>query len=195
MSARTGGPDQPTAEATTPGAAVTPGGVPPDAVDEILAQWRRVRPDLDPTPMGVFGRIARILTQSRAQLSALLDRHGLTLASFDVLANLRRSGPPYRKAPSELAATSMLSPAGVTFRLDKLAEAGLIRRVPSEHDRRVVFAELTPDGLALIDEVIGAHLDQEHRMLAALDPAEVVALADLLRRLEHSVRASGRPGV
>ena len=129
-----------------------------DHVDGILAEWRVERPDLDPSPMAVFGRVARIAGRSAPLLAQLLERYDLTPASFDVLANLRRGGAPYRKTPTELAATSMLSSGGITFRLDRLESDGLIRRVRSEKDRRVAYAELTPLGLKRIDKVMATRV-------------------------------------
>lgn len=159
-----------------------------DEVDEILDQWRAERPDLDPTSMGVFGRLARARTLAEGRLTATLERFGLSLSSFDVLANLRRSGSPFRKTPSELASSSMLTSGGITFRLDRLESDGLIRRVPSDTDRRVVYAELTPAGRALIDEVIVSHLATEAAMLEGLTTREIELLCELLRKLTRSIR-------
>lgn len=163
----------------------------PDEVDAILEQWRTERPDLDPSPMGIFGRLSRIHTLSRARQAATLATYGLNLAAFDVLANLRRSGPPFRKSPSELASSSMLTSGGVTFRLDKLEALGLIRRVPSKEDRRAIHAELTERGLEVIDEVLGAHLATEAAMLEGLTSNQADQLMGLLRMLERSVTRVG----
>lgn len=165
-----------------------------DEVDAILEQWRAERPDVDARPMAVFGRLGRTRQLAESQMSATLDRFGLTLPSFDVLANLRRSGQPYRKTPSELAASSMLTSGGITFRLDRLEADGLIRRVPSDGDRRVMFAELTNTGFEVIDEVLGAHLATERKMLAKLTAKEQKQLGDLLRKLELSIQQSADEG-
>lgn len=159
-----------------------------DEVDRILAQWRRERPDLDPSPIGVFGRLARLAISRQGLLTRFMTTYELSPASFDVLANLRRSGPPHRKTPSDLAASSLLSSGGITFRLDRLENAGLIRRVPSPVDRRVMYAELTVEGLARIDEVVRAHLAQEHELLADFSEDERQALAQLLSKLERSLQ-------
>lgn len=159
----------------------------PDEVDAILEQWQQERPDLDPSPMGIFGRLSRLNTLSKARQSATLAQFDLNLAAFDVLANLRRSGAPFRKSPSELASSSMLTSGGVTFRLDKLEALGLIRRVPSKEDRRAIHAELTAKGLRVIDEVLGAHLATGAAMLDGMSADEVDQLAHLLSRLESSI--------
>src|ERR671915_2392240 len=67
-----------------------------DAVDLILAQWQRERPDLDRSPMAVIGRISRIATLVQRELERVFAEYGLAEGDFDVLATLRRSGAPYR---------------------------------------------------------------------------------------------------
>lgn len=164
-----------------------------DEVDEIIDQWGLQRPDVNAGPIGIFGRIARLTIAQREVLRAVHERHGLTLASFDVLANLRRSGAPHRKTAGELAESSLLTSGGITFRLDKMEADGLIRRTRSQEDRRVVYAELTELGLAKIDEVFADHIAAEQRMLDLLDEDEQAQLAALLRKLGASIEHSARP--
>ncbi|MBE3000850.1 MarR family transcriptional regulator [Nocardiopsis sp. HNM0947] len=158
-----------------------------DEVDEIIGQWRDQRPDLPAGVLGVFGRIARLNAAQREILKGVHDRHELALGSFDALANLRRSGLPHRKTAGELAASSLLTSGGITFRLDRMEADGLVRRVRSEEDRRVVHAELTPLGLERIDRAFTDHLLTEEEMLAGLTPEEVDLLAALLRKLGRSL--------
>ena len=156
-------------------------------VDRFVQQWRVQRPDLDPSPIALFGRVHRIYLRYQAVIAKNFEEFGLNPASFDVLAALRRSGEPYRMTGTELAAESLLSSAGITFRLDKLEQAGLITRVRDTADRRVVHSQLTPEGLALIDQAIGAHLANEHRLLAGVGAEDATQLAVLLQRLEDSI--------
>ena len=171
----------------------TPEQVEPDAVDAIVDQWRVERPDLDPSPIALFGRIHRIYLRYQVVITGAFAQHDLNPASFDVLAALRRGGSPYRKSSSELAKGSLLSSAGVTFRLDRLEQAGLIERHRDTEDRRVVHSQLTDKGLAAIEEAFTDHLDNEHRMLTGLTQDERAQLARLLGKLEASILASGSP--
>ncbi|QEC48383.1 MarR family transcriptional regulator [Baekduia soli] len=154
-----------------------------DGVDVILDQWRRERPDLDPAPIAVVGRISRLARELEARLEPVYREHGLEPGWYDVLATLRRAGPPYRLRPSEFARTLMLTSSGTTKRLDRLEQAGLIAREPDPGDRRGTLITLTPAGHRLVDDSVAAHLDNERRLLAALTDAEQRRLADLLRRL------------
>jgi DNA-binding MarR family transcriptional regulator len=154
-----------------------------DGVDLILEQWRRERPDLDPSPIGVIGRVSRLARELEQRLEVVYREHGLEPGWHDVLATLRRSGPPYRLRPTEFTGALMLTSSGTTKRLDRLEQAGLIRRDPDPDDRRGTQITLTPKGLALIDEVTKAHLENERRLLSALSEPEQRRLADLLRKL------------
>nr|WP_298101247.1 MarR family transcriptional regulator [uncultured Shinella sp.] len=153
-----------------------------DHVDRILAQWNRERPDLDVEPMGLLGRVARLRTHLAREIEKALAAHGLNSASFDVLATLRRSGPPYRLSPGDLIATTMVSSGTMTNRLDQLEKAGLIERSHNPDDRRGVIIALTPKGLALVDAAVTDHVENQHKLLDGLDAQERAALDGLLRK-------------
>jgi DNA-binding MarR family transcriptional regulator len=153
-----------------------------DHVDRILAQWNRERPDLDVEPMGLLGRISRLSTHLAREVEKTLAGHGLNSASFDVLATLRRSGPPYRLSPGDLVATTMVSSGTMTNRLDQLEKAGLIERSHNPDDRRGVIIALTAKGFTLVDEAVSAHVENEHRLIQGLDAQERAALGGLLRK-------------
>jgi DNA-binding MarR family transcriptional regulator len=155
-----------------------------DGVDLILEQWRRERPDLDPSPIGVIGRISRLARELEQELERVYREHGLEPGWHDVLATLRRHGPPYQLRPSEFSSALMLTSSGTTKRLDRLEQAGLITRAPDPDDRRGVLITLTPAGLELIDRVTEAHLANERRLIGTLSEPEQRRLADLLRKLQ-----------
>jgi DNA-binding MarR family transcriptional regulator len=154
-----------------------------DGVDRILEQWQRERPDLDSSPIGVIGRISRLARELEARLEPVYKAHGLEPGWHDVLATLRRTGPPYQLRPTEFTDALMLTSSGTTKRLDRLEHAGLITRAPDPADRRGTLITLTPKGLELIDNVTEAHLDNERNLLAALSESEQRRLADILRKL------------
>jgi DNA-binding MarR family transcriptional regulator len=155
-----------------------------DGVDLILEQWRRERPELDPSPIGVVGRISRLARELEQRLEPVYGDQGLEPGWYDVLATLRRAGPPYRVRPTEFAGALMLTSSGTTKRLDRLEQAGLIARSPDPDDRRATLITLTDPGLELIDRATEAHLENERRLLAALTVADQKRLADLLRKLQ-----------
>jgi DNA-binding MarR family transcriptional regulator len=154
-----------------------------DGVDLILEQWRRERPDLDPSPIGVIGRISRLARELEQRLEPVYREHGLEPGWYDVLATLRRAGPPHRMRPTDFAGTLMLTSSGTTKRLDRLERAGLITRAPDPADRRGILIELTAVGRKLIDAATEAHLENERRLLSSLSESERRRLADVLRKL------------
>jgi DNA-binding MarR family transcriptional regulator len=155
-----------------------------DGVDLILEQWRRERPDLDSSAIGVIGRISRLARELEQRLEPVYREHGLEPGWHDVLATLRRSGPPYRLRPTELTTAVMLTSSGTTKRLDRLEQAGLIARAPDPDDRRGTLISLTPAGRDLIDRLTDAHMQNERRILSAVGATDQRRLADLLRKLQ-----------
>jgi DNA-binding MarR family transcriptional regulator len=154
-----------------------------DGVDAIIEQWQRERPELDHTPIGVVGRVSRLARELEARLEPVYREHGLEPGWHDVLATLRRTGPPYQLRPSDFVGSLMLTSSGTTKRLDRLERAGLIERAPDPDDRRGVIVTLTEAGHELIDRVTEAHLANEARLLEGLSAAERDRLAALLRKL------------
>jgi DNA-binding MarR family transcriptional regulator len=151
-----------------------------DHLDLVLAQWARERPDLDTGPMGLIGRVLRLSRHLMREMEATLASHGLNFASFDVLATLRRAGPPFALSPNDLLGTMMITSGTMTHRVDQLEKAGHVRRKPNPEDGRSVLITLTPAGRALVDRVLGAHVATQARLVAGLGPAERAALGPLL---------------
>jgi DNA-binding MarR family transcriptional regulator len=154
-----------------------------DDVDRILEQWAAERPDLDASPMGIIGRIARLSRSQSRAIGETLGHHGLQRDEFDVLATLRRSGPPYQLTPTQLRGSMMITSATTTHRLDKLEQRGLVSRQPDPSDRRGLLVGLTAEGRSLVDRALDDHVENEHRLLAAMSPSDREQLASLLRRL------------
>lgn len=154
-----------------------------DAVDRIVAQWARERPDLDTGPMSVVGRLHRVAELLDVGLRPVFVEADLGNGDFDVLASLRRAGPPFRLTAGELSASTLVTSGAVSKRVDRLESKGLVKRSVSASDGRGRVVELTPEGRRLTDEVVVRHWDNEDRLLAALDENERVQLAGLLRKL------------
>ncbi|MGH8792788.1 MAG: MarR family winged helix-turn-helix transcriptional regulator [Stackebrandtia sp.] len=165
----------------------------PDAVDRIVAQWRREVPELDLRPMELFGRVYRVSELTGARLQKIYMRHGIGRAEFDVLASLRRSGEPFTLSPKQIGSTLMLTSGGLTCRLDKLERAGLVERLPDPTDRRGVRVRLTKDGRKAVEAAVVAGLDAQDEILTALSPAERATLNRLLRKL-HAAYADDELG-
>lgn len=153
-----------------------------DAVDQILAQWNRERPDLDVSPMGLIGRLGRLRAHISRAHEAVFQRHGLNSASFDLLATIRRSGPPFRLSPSELLDTMMITSGTMTNRIDQLEKQGLVERLPHPEDRRALLVALTEKGRAVIDAAVTDHVANQNRLVETLTPEDRSALDGLLKQ-------------
>jgi DNA-binding MarR family transcriptional regulator len=160
-------------------------------MDTILAQWRRERPDLDVAPLGLLGRLFRAAQLADAELAEGIASHDLQPGWFDLLAALRRSGAPYELNPTELMRTTMLSSGGMTKRLDRLEDAGLVARRPDPGDRRGTLVGLTRRGKTVIDAAVGTHVANEARLLQPLSATQRRALDELLRVLLADLETQG----
>jgi DNA-binding MarR family transcriptional regulator len=160
-----------------------------DHVDEILLQWQRERPDLDVGPMGLIGRLGRIVHYLTREMEKTFAAFGLTGASFDVLATLRRSGSPYSLSPGDLLATMMITSGTLTNRIDQLEKAGLVTRAQSPEDRRVVIISLTPTGLATVEAAVTAHVETQKRLVSVLSDEERALLDVQLRAFLAGIAA------
>ncbi|WP_406194190.1 MarR family transcriptional regulator [Kitasatospora sp. NBC_01560] len=154
-----------------------------DHVDRVVQQWGAERPDLDVSPMEVIGRLKRLARLVDTELKRNFADHDLDAASFDVLATLRRSGPPYRLTPTGLMQSAMVTSGAISQRLDRLEARGLVTRTASGSDGRSRDVALTAEGNALIDRALPAHLLVEQRILADLDEPQTEALLGALRTM------------
>jgi DNA-binding MarR family transcriptional regulator len=153
-----------------------------DAIDRVMAAWRAVRPDLDPSPLGLVGRVIVLAQHLERSVEEALEKHHLTLGQFDILATLRRHGPKGGLTPTQLLESVMLSSGGMTARLDTLCRDGLIYRKTDPKDRRKVVVELTAKGRRAIDAATRTRFAEAAESQPPFAAAERAALAEMLRR-------------
>jgi DNA-binding MarR family transcriptional regulator len=154
-----------------------------DGVDGIVEQWRRERPDLDPSAKGVTGRVVRLAGLFQEAFGAAFSPLGINESDYGMLAPLRRAGAPYELTPTELARQRMLTSGGTTAAIDRLERKGLVARAPNPADRRGSLVRLTDDGRRVVDQAMALHSEVEHRLVAALGDQDRDRLAGLLRQL------------
>ena len=160
---------------------------PQDFVGAIVERWREIRPDLDSTPMLVAARIIRLAVLLDNELRPPFAAAGLATGDFDLLAALRRQGPPHEASPGQLAAAMLVTTGAATKRVDRLEAQGYVSRRISNADRRGRVVGLTKAGLKLTDDLYGVHLANEARILQPLTPTERDQLARLLATLGASM--------
>jgi len=158
-------------------------------IDEIKAQWARQRPDLNTGPMELIGRLKRLAAHLSHGMGETFSKHGLSSASFDVLATLLRSGPPHALSPSQLLGTMMVTSGTMTNRIDQLEKDGLVARVQNPTDKRSVLIRLTEKGRRIIDAAVTDHVKTQTRLVSVIGEGERAALNGLLRSWLANIEA------
>ena len=156
---------------------------PGDDVDQIVAAWRRERPDLDVSPLEVLSRVSRLARRLDLARGSAFSEHLLDGWAFDVLSALRRAGEPYELSPGQLVQQTLVSSGTMTNRVDRLERSGLVERRPDPGDRRGVLVRLTASGRDVVDSAMADLIEQEKSLLSELSAADRAQLAGLLRRM------------
>ena len=154
-----------------------------DRIDELVAQWKRERPDIDSDVMAVVGRLLAVGVLAGRRLDAFAAAHGLDRGQGDVLLTLRRSGKPYRLSPSELTSSLLVTSGTMTNRLARLEKLGLVERRANPDDGRGLDVQLTAKGVRLVDRLVVEHVENEKEILAPLSARDRQELARITRKL------------
>ena len=127
-------------------------------------------------------RLLGVTRRTEAELREFLRvKHGTTLPRFDVLAALyRRQGGV---TMSDLSRMLLVSNGNATTVVDRLEKDGLVRRTPSDTDRRTVYAALTPEGLAQFEVLAAGHEVAVNRLFSGVTEAKLDELTELLKRM------------
>jgi DNA-binding MarR family transcriptional regulator len=165
-----------------------------DVIDEVRAAWHRERPDIDVSSIGILSRTMRIAGHlARARQRALREL-GTDPVALEVLAPLRRAGPPYRLRTGALEAASFVTAGAISQRLARLEREGLIARERDPADRRVIYVALTRKGRNLIDNIVAGLMEREERLLASLSQTERRQLEKLLTTWMRALDQSSASG-
>ena len=178
----------------------TTGRYTPDDIDQIQQEWLLTRPDLPLRSIGVITRIWRIAKLLSDDRRHTMNQLGMEPAIRDLLANLRRSGDPYRLRVSQLAVRCRVSKSAITQRVVRAEAAGLVQSMragavsvdkvkdlaPTDgRDQRAVWIELTPQGKEFVETTIETLLHHEDSLIDKLGDEEIADLSSILRRLLH----------
>jgi DNA-binding MarR family transcriptional regulator len=165
----------------------------PDRIDRIVERLAEM-PEVDtvePLAEGICDRISVISRRLMLQSKESLDEFGISWREWQVLTNLMLGGETPR-SPGDLASTLMVTTGAMTNVLDRLAEAGLIRRVRNPGDRRSVIVEATDAGIELWYAAVNGLGAQEAGVVSVLTAAEQRQLNSLLRKLLAGFGGDGK---
>ncbi|MFA1641537.1 MarR family winged helix-turn-helix transcriptional regulator [Chryseomicrobium aureum] len=130
----------------------------------------------------VLSRSHKVLHESTNQF---FQDNGLNPTEFAVLELLYHKG---RQALQKIGSKILLASGSITYVVDKLERRGLINRIASEEDRRVTYAEISPQGRAFMEELFPKHEIQLVELLNVLTSEEKQTLTTLLRKLGLSIK-------
>jgi DNA-binding MarR family transcriptional regulator len=158
-----------------------------DSIDRHVAVWAEELAGLDPIREAIIARLA-ILSRHIGQVRRnLLTESGLKHWQFKVLLKLRQAGPPYTASPSDLAEQLGLTRGALSARLGSLVAAGLVTRTRDTADQRRVHVTLTRAGYLAFERHASSEGAGEDALLLALSARERTTLANLLRKVVHSL--------
>jgi DNA-binding MarR family transcriptional regulator len=159
------------------------------------AQSQEERSLSSPSPERL--RCWRLFFESGLALVDVLDTElehqaGLPMRWYDVLVQLEES--PQGIPMNALAERILYSKSGFTRVVDRMEQAGLVRRVRPEHDRRTILVVLTDHGAATMQRARRYHRDGIERNFSQhLTDNEIAVLTRALEKVSTHVRPL-RPG-
>ncbi|MGE7624836.1 MarR family winged helix-turn-helix transcriptional regulator [Viridibacillus sp. NPDC096237] len=111
--------------------------------------------------------------------------NGLNPTEFAVLELLFHKGrQPLQKIGNKI----LLASGSITYVIDKLEKRGFINRISCPSDRRITYAEITPEGEAFMDELFPRHEEQLYELTNALSPEEKDQAIALLKKMGLSIK-------
>ncbi|MEP7202325.1 MAG: MarR family transcriptional regulator [Ilumatobacteraceae bacterium] len=144
---------------------------------------------LSASEMRAWRNFIESVNSMTAALGSDLVPFGLTLGDYEVLVRLTEADDE-RLRMCDLASALQLSPSGLTRRLDGLVSTGLVERVASPSDRRVMYAALTAKGRAKLAEAAPDHVASvRKRFLKGLTRDQVRELGDIFETVRGNLRA------
>ena len=158
-----------------------------DLIENLIADWKIARPDLDAKPMGVVGRVLRLGRILEGEATEALKSYQLQYTELDVLATIRRKGEPFQLNPKQLIESVLITSGAMTACLDRLEKRQLIKRILDPNDRSGKIIILTSKGVKLVDKAIEARFQQAQSALQQLNKKEQAELANLLAKLSKAI--------
>jgi len=157
-----------------------------DSVDHHVARWAEYwkdNPRFRPEVEGAVTRMQDILKRLRRADAAAFVGSDLSFEDYKTLHELMIQPYPSEATPAQLAEASNVSRAGMTSRLDRLVESGLVTREVDPLDRRRVIVRPTRAGREAWDKYVHQGMAREQDLLQALSPREIEQLNALLRKV------------
>lgn len=149
-------------------------------ISDALDRWNDVAPPVDIETMEIFIRLGRFSSVAKQEIDHAHKDANLAAGEFDVLATMMQLGTA---TPGDLAKSLSLSKAGISGRLQRLKEKGLITEAKDSNDGRGKVISISRAGRSLILDAVHPHIAAEKQALQPLNADEQLQLLTLLRKL------------
>ncbi|GGX31852.1 MarR family winged helix-turn-helix transcriptional regulator [Streptomyces lomondensis] len=136
-----------------------------------------------------FGLLIKVATRLEQRIDTVLRREcGISHTMFEVLIRLCRQ-PDEEVSQRRLADDLTLTSGGITRLIDRMEEAGLVRRVPAPEDRRSVLVEATDHGRTVFLRAAAAHAQVvEKCFVAPVAPDDYGRMTRALSEIQQALR-------
>ncbi|MNO78180.1 HTH-type transcriptional regulator MhqR [compost metagenome] len=136
--------------------------------------------------LDLFIVLARAYNSVVSHSTRSIQSYGLNSTEFGVLELLYHKGPqPLQKIGEKV----LISSGNITYVADKLQNKNLLVRIASPDDRRVIFADLTEEGKAFMEDVFPQHENVIIDSVEGLSEEEKIQAIGLLKKLGHSAES------
>lgn len=132
--------------------------------------------------------VARTNDQLQIRFARLFREYGLTSAQYNILRIVRGEGKPLPIL--EIANRTVTVVPGITGLIDRLEQAGFVRRQRCDEDRRVIFVAITDKALQLLNDLDEPVLHLHQTLMATLSKSELKELSRLLEKVRESLPAA-----
>jgi MarR family transcriptional regulator, 2-MHQ and catechol-resistance regulon repressor len=133
--------------------------------------------------------ILRTNDQLQIRFSRLFRDYGLTPSQYNILRILRGEGKPLPIL--EIANRTVTVVPGITGLIDRLEEAGFVRRDRCAEDRRVIYVVLTDKATKTLAKIDHPLMDLHKRLMGCLAQSELRGLSSLLEKVRASLPEGG----
>jgi DNA-binding MarR family transcriptional regulator len=147
---------------------------------------------LESPPLRAWWSLARAYHSMASRLSRFFEERGVTGAQFGVLRCLWDAAPEPLML-TDLSKRLLVTCGNITGVVDRLEQAGYIRRERDEADRRVILARLTPEGEQFYREVLPEFLRLVAELEQGLSGEEQDAIAGCCEKLHCSLEHGRTP--
>ncbi|MFD1170468.1 MarR family winged helix-turn-helix transcriptional regulator [Oceanobacillus caeni] len=125
-----------------------------------------------------------VLLKANKTLAELIKKdissHGMRTSDFTVLEALYHKG---KQTIKQITQSVLINTGSITYVIDKLEKKGLLERTPCKDDRRVVYIQLTDQGVQLMEEIFPLHQQVIENVFEGVTDEEKKIIIDVLKRV------------